>query len=102
MPYAGPSSRALPIDWAGGLAEAAWSLARGLQRTSHYTADAMVEDLDGMVPQAWVRTLLAPAMSSRRAADQDREPDGHGHHIASYVPDVPRHPPRTTGTRRPP
>lgn len=38
------------------------SLARGLQRTGHYTADAMVEGLDGMVRQAWVRTLLAPVM----------------------------------------
>jgi len=38
------------------------SLARGLQETGHYTAEAMIDGMEGMVSGPWVRAMLTPVL----------------------------------------
>jgi len=39
------------------------TLARGLQQTGHYTAEALIEGTEGMVSRPWVRAMLSPLLS---------------------------------------
>ena len=43
-----------------------------LERTGALSGATMAEGLEGMVPQAWVRSMLTPALRLHRRPDPDR------------------------------